>query len=156
VPPGAEAVGGCAEMSEVEFHFNAPDKTAYACRLLRKAYLKGARLLVLAEPRTAAALDLQLWSMAPETFVPHCRAESAAALRAASPILLCSGEAPLDFQADVLVNLSDDMPTGYQRFARVIEVVSLDQPDRLRARVRWRQYQGAGWEPQRRDLNLSA
>ena len=34
-------------MTEVAFHFNAPDKRSYACRLLRKAYLRGARVLVL-------------------------------------------------------------------------------------------------------------
>ena len=32
--------------AEVAFHFNAPDRVGYACRLLRKAYLKGARLWV--------------------------------------------------------------------------------------------------------------
>ena len=37
---------------EVAFHFNAPDRLVYACRLLRKAYLKGARLLVLADEPT--------------------------------------------------------------------------------------------------------
>ena len=30
-------------MTGVEFHFNAPDKLAYACRLLRKAAAKGAK-----------------------------------------------------------------------------------------------------------------
>lgn len=142
-------------MTEVAFHFNAPEKTAYASRLLRKAYLKGARLLVLAEPRSAAALDQLLWTMASVEFVPHCRAESAPGLRAASPILISSGKVPSDFPADVLLNLSDDMPAGYERFGRLIEVVALDESDRLRARERWRQYKAAGLEPQRHDLNLS-
>ena len=30
-------------MTEIAFHFNVPDKLAYSCRLLRKAYLSGAR-----------------------------------------------------------------------------------------------------------------
>ena len=38
-------------MSEVAFHFNAPDKLAYACRLLRKAVGSGARAVVLADAR---------------------------------------------------------------------------------------------------------
>lgn len=143
-------------MTEVAFHFNAPEKTAYACRLLRKAYLKGARLLVLAEPRSAAALDQLLWTMAATEFVPHSRADAAPGLRAASPILISSGEVPSDFPADVLLNLTDEMPTDYERFRRVIEVVTLDEPDRLRARERWRQYKTAGLEPQRHDLKLSS
>lgn len=142
-------------MTEVAFHFNALEKTAYACRLLRKAYLKGARLLVLAEPRAAATLDQLLWTMAAVEFVPHCRDEATAGLRASSPILIASGEVPSDFHADVLLNLTDEMPTGYQRFGRVIEVVTLEEPDRQRARDRWRQYKAAGLDPQRHDLKLA-
>ena len=33
-------------MTEVTFHFNAPDKTGYACRLLRKAVGTGAKVVV--------------------------------------------------------------------------------------------------------------
>jgi len=142
-------------VTEVAFHFNAPEKTAYAGRLLRKAYLKGARLVVLAEPRTAAALDQLLWTMASVEFVPHCREDAGAGVRAASPILITSGDLPADFAAEVLVNLSESMPSGFERFQRVIEVVSMDAPDRLRARERWRQYKAAGLEPQRHDLNLA-
>ena len=43
-------------MTEVAFHFNAPDKWAYACRLLRKAVAAGAKVVVLAEPA-----DLEQW-----------------------------------------------------------------------------------------------
>ena len=51
-------------MTEVAFHFNAPDKQAYACRLLRKAVAGGARFVWLrdreldAEARRALARDL--------------------------------------------------------------------------------------------------
>ena len=30
-------------MTEVQFHFNVPDRLVYACRLLRKALRSGAR-----------------------------------------------------------------------------------------------------------------
>ena len=39
-------------MTEVAFHFNAPDPVAYACRLLRKAVSNGARMVVLGVPDT--------------------------------------------------------------------------------------------------------
>ena len=35
-------------MTEIAFHFNAPDKLAYACRFARKAQRAGARLVILA------------------------------------------------------------------------------------------------------------
>ena len=36
-------------MTEVAFHFNVPQKSGYACRLLRKATAGGARVVVTGE-----------------------------------------------------------------------------------------------------------
>lgn len=141
-------------MTEVAFHFNAPDKLGYACRLLRKAYLKGARVLVLGTSRDGAALDQALWTLDPGAFVPHCRAGAADHVRAASPVLIADGSTPPEgFAAEVLLNLGDELPIGFERFARVIEVVTFDDEDRQRARARWKQYQAAGCEPLRHDLS---
>ncbi|MBS3997045.1 MAG: DNA polymerase III subunit chi [Hydrogenophaga sp.] len=144
-------------MTEVDFHFNAPDKQAYACRLLRKAYLKGARLVVVTEPDALTALDAALWTFSTEDFLPHCREGDAAHVLKHSPILLCSA-VPTGVSgraAAVLVNLRADMPRGYERFGRVIEVVATAQEDRESARARWMQYRGAGIEPNRHDLRLA-
>jgi len=144
-------------MQEVAFHFNAPDKLAYACRLLRKAHVRGARLMVLAEPADVAALDQQLWTLGQGEFIPHCRSDDPAPVRAHSPILIASGPVPpADFEAQVLVNLTQQMPQDFERFDRVIEVVSSDEGDRLLARERWRAYRQAGHEPVRHDLRQAA
>lgn len=144
-------------MTEVAFHFNAPDKQAYACRLLRKAYLQGARLLVLADRPTLDGLDQALWAFDREEFLPHSRDGDAPHVHRHSPIRLCS-ELPhrSDLNsATVLVNLQPAMPDGYEAFARVIEVVSTQPEDRDLARQRWMRYRAAGIEPQRHDLKLA-
>lgn len=143
-------------MTEVAFHFNAPDRLGYACRLLRKAYLKGARLQVLADPPLAAALDQQLWLMAGVEFVPHCRSDASAPLQARSPIVIGSQVTSPSSDGHVLVNLSDALPDGFQHFARVIEVVTADPPVRALARERWKQYKAAGHEPQHLDLSAAS
>lgn len=141
-------------MTEVAFHFNAPQKLAYACRLLRKAYLKGARLQVLVPEARLAELDQALWLLAPGEFVPHSIPGDAPSVRQRSPIRLVSAvEDPLD--ATVLLNLDPLPPPGFERFERVIEVVGLDDEDRQHARQRWRHYVAAGIEPQRHDLQLA-
>lgn len=140
-------------MTEVAFHFNAPDRLGYACRLLRKAYLKGARLQVLADPSLAAALDQQLWLMTGVEFVPHCRSDAPTPLLARSPIVIGSQVTDPAGSGHVLVNLSDALPEGFQRFARVIEVVTADPPVRSLARERWKQYKAAGHDPQHLDLS---
>jgi DNA polymerase III subunit chi len=144
-------------VTEVAFHFNAPQKRGYACRLLRKAYLRGARLVVLCEQGELGALDAALWTFAAGEFVPHSGEGDAPSVQAHSPIRLVS-DLPADLPdagATVLVNLSHAVPVAYQRFERVIEVVSMDSGDRNLARERWRQYLSDGVEPQRHDLNLA-
>ena len=145
-------------MTEVDFHFNAADKQAYACRLLRKAYLKGSRLLVVAEPAALAALDAELWTFSREDFIPHCREGDALHVVRYTPIQLCSAvPAEMPGRAErVLVNLQSDMVSGYDGFARVIEVVSTDMSDRETARRRWMHYRKDGIEPNRYDLRSAA
>ena len=64
-------------MTEVAFHFNMPDKVAYACRLVRKASRAGTRVVVTGEPTLLRSLDTELWTFSPLEFIPHCHASSA-------------------------------------------------------------------------------
>lgn len=140
-------------MTEVAFHFNAPDRVAYACRLLRKAVGSGARLVVTGSPDTLRQLDADLWTFSPVDFVPHCYLESESSVAAASPvILMASTESAPHFQ--VLVNLGKSVPGGFERFERVIEVVTLNDEDRQFARTRWKHYADRGYAITRHDLNL--
>lgn len=141
-------------MTEVVFHFNVTDKRIHACRLLRKAYLQGAHLLVVAEPQELDALDTALWTLAGRDFIPHARLSDSAEMQAHSPILLV-GQWPTEvtYPKDrVLVNLSQGFLSGFDRFARVIEVVSRDSPDRERARERWKLFRAADIEPVHHDF----
>lgn len=142
-------------MPDVAFHFNAPDKLGYACRLLRKAYLKGARVLVVVDDGDLAALDAALWTQVVGDFVPHSRPADPSHVQSRSPIHIAS-EALAQNGATVLVNLRADVPAGFERFARVIEVVTGDENDRFQARERWKRYKARGIEPQRHDLQLAS
>ena len=139
---------------EVAFHFNAPDKVGYACRLLRKAYRSGARLWVRVPSDLLGALDLALWTQTPGDFLPHSRSGDPEAVRARSPIHLDT-EVQVDASRQVLVNLADDLPPHAEAYQRVIEVVTQSEADRAVARQRWRQYKASGIEPLRHDLNLA-
>jgi len=44
------------------------------------------------------------------------------------------------------------VPEGFERFERLIEVVSQDDGDRQRARARWKHYADRGYAIQRHDL----
>ncbi len=138
-------------MTEVAFHLNVGDKRSYACRLLRKAYLKGSRLLVLGDEPTIDALDQALWLMGQGEFVPHARDSDPAHVLRHSPMLLSARDSD-GFPADVLVNMGHVIPAALDRFKRVIELVSGGVDDRQEARERWRQYKAVGLEPLSHDL----
>ena len=59
-------------MTEIQFHFNVPDRLVYTCRLLRKALRSGtAGVTVTGAPATLARLDRGLWTFADLEFLPH-------------------------------------------------------------------------------------
>jgi DNA polymerase III subunit chi len=138
-------------MADVAFHFNAPDKRAYACRLVRKAVGQGAKVVVTGSSEVLQQLDVDLWTFSPLEFVPHCRAGADPAMVQGSPVVLAAQVQNMPHQ-QVLVNLGDAVPTGFEEFARVIEVVSTDAQDRSTARQRWKQYTDLGYTLIRHDL----
>jgi DNA polymerase III subunit chi len=143
--------------TDLAFHFNAPGKVAYACKLLRKATQAGARVAVLAGPDVLARLNAELWAFSPVDFIAHVRAPCTPAVLQRTPVVLCEA---LD-QAQgggysVLVNLWPTVPDGFEQFDRVIEVVTADDADRLGARARWKHYTELGYEITRHDLKLAA
>lgn len=141
-------------MTQVDFHFNVPDKLHYACRLLRKATGRGVSVLVTAPTEVLNQLDVLLWTFSPHDFVPHARSSDPAPVRAASPILLSESIADAPHR-QALLNLGDAIPTGFEQFARLIEIVSQDDmQDRQRARGRWKHYASLGIEPTRHDIAL--
>lgn len=132
-------------MTGVEFHFNAPDKVSYACRLLRKALGKGAKVVVTGEPALLRELDTALWTFSPLEFLPHCYGPaSEPSVLAASPVVLADSARAAPHQ-QVLVNLGAQVPEGFERFERLIEVVTGEEQDRRDGRQRWKHYADRGY-----------
>jgi DNA polymerase-3 subunit chi len=138
-------------MSDIAFHFNVPDKLHYACRLLRKVYQAGSRARVVGDADALAALDQALWTFAAQDFIPHCQANASAALLAHTPIVLATATDAAD-ASDVLVNLGAAVPAGFERYARLIELVTPNDADRAAARQRWRRYADSGYTITQHDL----
>lgn len=138
-------------MTEIAFHFNAGDKLAYTCRLLRKAVARGAQVVVTAEPSALQQLDGALWTFGAQEFLPHCPANADPAVLLNSPVVLTGSPSDAPHR-QVLVNLTDGVPDGFERFERLIEVVSGDAQDRQAARARWKHYADRGYAMVHHDL----
>ena len=121
-----------------------------ACRLADKAYNLGHTVYLLtASEAQAAALDDLLWTFRQDSFIPHERYPLTGAER--SPVLV--GAASLAaVEAQVLINLTDAFPEGFERFERVVELVD-QHPDVLaKSRERFRQYRERGFIPESHKL----
>ena len=138
-------------MTEIAFHFNASDKLAYACRLLRKAWSSGAQVAVTGEAALLGELDRELWTFSQQEFLPHCDAAADALVLQASPVVL-TPQLALSPHHQVAVNLGGSVPAGFERFERLIEVVTGQEDDRLQARARWKHYADRGYAITRHDL----
>jgi DNA polymerase-3 subunit chi len=133
----------------VDFHTGVADDVGFACRLLRKAYRLGARVLVRAPAARLARLDRELWTCVEREFLPHLRFAAPGELPAAAartPIWLVDGALP-PAPPPVLLNLGAELPSSLDDFDRIIEVVSVDADEAQRGRQRWRAYAAQGLTP---------
>jgi DNA polymerase-3 subunit chi len=153
-------------MTEISFHFNAPDKLAHACRLLRKASNAGHQVVVVGADATLRQLDTALWTFSALDFVPHCFADASPAARKHSSIVLgrtkaaaaasdrTEGEDASGQPArQMLVNLDEPVPAGFERYERVIELVGTLEADRQAARARWKHYASRGYAMVQHDVS---
>jgi DNA polymerase-3 subunit chi len=133
-------------MTRIDFHTNVPDKIAYACRLVRKAYAARNRIVLMTDDaEQLAELDSALWSFSGVDYLPHVAAGDALAAETAI-VLAASDDAELP-HTDLLVNLSRRTPACFTRFQRVIEVVSSEENDATAGRKRYVSYKQQDYQP---------
>jgi DNA polymerase III subunit chi len=141
-------------MTRVEFFFNVNDKLAKAAELTEKAVSRGRQLLILVpDEASAAALDHKLWVDSPLGFLPHCR--SSHPMAAQTPVLIDYAPVAMPHH-DVLINLQPAQPNFFSRFTRLIEIVGLDEQDKVQARARYRFYRDRGYELRSFDVSGAA
>ncbi len=138
-------------MTGIDFYFNAADRLQVACRLAGKALKQRQRLLIYApESDTAARIDKLLWTTPAIGFVPHCAAHDA--LAAETPVLIASDEASPP-ECTLLLNLAAGCPPHFERFARLLEIVAVDEEEKKRGRARYRYYLDRGYSIAHHDLS---
>lgn len=126
-------------MTRIDFHTNISDKLRYACRLARKAYAAGGRLVLLTEDAAQAEkLNEALWTVSETDFLPHVLAGDP--LAAQTPIIVTDSDEAEMPHGDMLVNLTRRTPANVDRFNRVFEIISTDEDDAAAGRKRYVAY----------------
>lgn len=145
-------------MARIDFHSNVSDKLEYACRLTRKIWSATPagepvrHIVMVGEKADLKKLNELLWTFSAVDFLPHCFVDDEAAMD--TPILLSD-----DFlspalsqlpHADVLIHLGmrmpSDVPGLLARFPRIVEVVTINEAERLAGRERYKAYRDLGHE----------
>ncbi|MEP7155864.1 MAG: DNA polymerase III subunit chi [Betaproteobacteria bacterium] len=137
-------------MTEIKFFFNVDNKLLFACKLAKKAYDGGRKLVVYAPTRVLADdFDRALWSFSQLSFVPHVK--SGHPLAGETPIVIAVDDAGLTHH-EALLNLGDEPPPFFSRFDALREVVLADEDDRARARERAKFYRSRGFDVSHMDM----
>ena len=121
-----------------------------ACRLTEKAWQSGLTVFV----NTASELEAQraddlLWTYRQDSFVPHALYEQHSEER--PPVVVGDGTEPT-VPFDVLINLACDVPSFFEGFGRVIELVGGDPAGLRQGRKRYRLYRDQGCQLQSHNL----
>lgn len=137
-------------MTHITFYFNAADKLETARKLAAKCHASRLRALVYTcDAALAQAADQRFWSAEARDFLPHVRCGHPLAPQ--TPVLI--GDRPDELaQPDVLINLEDQAPGFFGRFARVLEIVGTDPQELERGRARYRFFRERGYELNHHDL----
>jgi DNA polymerase-3 subunit chi len=120
-----------------------------ACRLIEKIYRQGLTVFAQVDnDEEAQRFDDLLWTFRQGSFVPHEPFRTGAQ---EAPVVIGSGSSVPGGQ-DVLINLSANLPEGYEIYPRIAEIVDQDPSIRSAGRLRYRQYQSQGMDIQTHQL----
>lgn len=107
-------------------------------------------LVYFASQEAMDRFDRLLWTLSSIGFIPHCRAGNR--LETETPITLTTSVDPIP-QDLCMLNLSNEVPPGFSRFQELVEIVSIDDADRLPGRERFRFYRERGYDLQNVDIS---
>ena len=118
---------------------NSPQqRLIFACRLAEKAYQRDLKVVILQDSLAdAKSLDEMLWTFNERSFVPHqvCLDEH---VDPETPVHLTLESA--NMKADLLVNLTDRLPVGFDHYPRIAEIIDADPERRRLGRERFKTY----------------
>lgn len=115
-----------------------------ACRLLEKAYVRGHKVYVhCSNKHDAELIDELLWTFKEDSFIPHnLQGEGP---EPPPPIQIGYTDRPRGFN-DILLNLTNGIPSFCDQFKRVMELVSNIETEKELSRINYREYRAKGFE----------
>jgi DNA polymerase-3 subunit chi len=134
-------------MARVDFYVVAgsgdPARRLFACRLAEKAYrLKNSVHIEVADAASAQAVDELLWTFRDGSFVPHDILASGEN-KSLAPVTIGSDSSD-KLNADLVINLTNDLPRLINTAARIAEIVTSDDDGKVYSRQKFAAYRKDG------------
>lgn len=138
-------------MTRITFLHGAADRFQAAAQWLSHAARDSRQVAVcLASGEQLDQFDRFLWTHAALDFIPHCK--SGDPLVPDTPIVLTT-QLDDSRQTRCVLNLTNGIPEKYENFDELVEIVSIDDTDRLPGRDRFRFYREQGHPLENRDIS---
>jgi len=126
------------------------EKERFACRLIDKAWHQGFKIFVQTDSfGQAKQIDDLLWTFKQDSFIPHALYSEARQISA--PIYIGYDD-QFNEDAQVLVNLTETVPSFFEQFQRVAECVGNTPAAREAGRNRYRFYKESDNELKSHDI----
>lgn len=131
---------------QINFIFGIADKMNAVCQIINGYYLDHRKVAIYSnEHDVLRKLDIMLWSFKDVSFIPHsfcqkkndCNEEFMVASNNISQINDIENN-------DILINMSNIIPSCYNKYEGILEIVSENEQERFEARSRWRIYKKDG------------
>ena len=142
-------------MSRVDFYVlseeGRDERLRAACQLIEKAFDQG--VAVYAQTSTLAdaqQLDEMLWT-SNDGFIPHEVSNGGAASHPSVLILIGESPAPVSHR-QLLVNLTNLLPTDLDSYERIVEIVDVDPEHKRLSRERYKAYRDRGCQLETHNL----
>ncbi|MCY4219402.1 MAG: DNA polymerase III subunit chi [Gammaproteobacteria bacterium] len=138
-------------MSQVDFYIlnqgGLKGKLQFACRIVQKVHELNLKVLVRTQDlENSQTLDRMLWTFRQYSFIPHAIIPESELSWEDYPVQISHNTHCYE-QAEVLVNLNQQVSEESLQYDRVVELVSNDQRDKDSGRRRYRYYRDQGIEP---------
>ena len=141
-------------MTQIDFYILGEQPSEqFVCKLVDKVYhLSHSIYIHTGSEQQALRLDEMLWTFWQGSFLPHEITSDKPTNPPASPILIGFGY-NAQIHADVMINLSAEIPGFFSQFDRVVEFVHGDDALRQAARENYKFYKDRGYSINTHEIN---
>jgi len=128
-------------LTNVQFIFNVKDKSVLLhSLLLQNLQKKKASLVFCGDQSETKALSENLWSSSGINFLPHI------VNKPYENEMIILSDDRIDWMDDTLINFSTSMIVGFNRYLKLVELVTDDEKNKAKARDRFKFYKDCGYK----------